>query len=436
MWLRPFIPSVSNLTTRAYYRVTIAGGRVPAKGALLLVANHPNSLLDPALVAAAARRSVRFLAKAPLFTDKRIGFLVRSSGSIPVYRRIDDPDSMDGNQDMFRSVFEALKNDLGIALFPEGISHSEPSLAKLKTGAARIALGAFEHTQETFPIIPVGMVLAEKDVFRSRALVTVGEPIEWEDLAPRGQTDRHAVVELTRRIDTAIRDVTVNLETWEDKPIVECAEQIWSAEFNSDETAPEKLGRLRTASDLLSSVRQSHDARWWDLLKDIESHRRRLGVLRITPSDLSVNTRIGTAFRWTLGRLYLLAPISLILAVVGHLVFLIPYKTTGFIANRSGADEAEISTWKLFLGIPLYVGWVFLVSIATGLLFGPLVAVAVAALAPIVGVTGLWIRERWKGASQAARRFFLLRERSDLVAELRSQQKDIADRMAELVRYL
>ena len=67
---------------------------------MLLVANHPNSLLDPAMVAVAARRPVRFLAKAPLFSDRLVGFLVRGAGSIPVYRKSDDPSQVGRNEEM------------------------------------------------------------------------------------------------------------------------------------------------------------------------------------------------------------------------------------------------------------------------------------------------------------------------------------------------
>jgi hypothetical protein len=104
----------------------------------------------------------------------------------------------------------------------------------LKTGAARIALGTFALHRQTFPIIPVGLVLRQKDRFRSRAAVVFGQPIGWDDLAPRGTQDREAVRTLTDRIETGLRQVTVNLERWEDEPLVECAESIWRAEWDTD----------------------------------------------------------------------------------------------------------------------------------------------------------------------------------------------------------
>src|SRR5687767_14443711 len=128
MWLAPFLSHVSNAALRVYYRLHRAGGAVAPNGPVLLVANHPNSLLDPAMVALAARRPVRFLAKAPLFTDPLVGFLVRGAGSIPVYRKADDPSQVSRNEEMFRAVHDALGGGAAGGIFPEGVSRSERSL--------------------------------------------------------------------------------------------------------------------------------------------------------------------------------------------------------------------------------------------------------------------------------------------------------------------
>src|SRR3989304_4286511 len=76
----------------------------------------------------APRRPVRFLAKAPLFGDLKTGWMMRAVGAIPVYRRVDDPTLMDRNTDMFRAVYVSLARGAAVGIFPEGESHSEPSM--------------------------------------------------------------------------------------------------------------------------------------------------------------------------------------------------------------------------------------------------------------------------------------------------------------------
>lgn len=136
------MPLLSELAVRSYYRVTVAGARLPVTGPVLVVANHNNSLVDPGLVAAMAGRNVRFMAKSPLFTHPLIGWLIKGVGSVPVYRQQDDPTKISQNLDSFRDVHKVLAEGDVVGIFPEGISHSMSRLAPLKTGAARIALGA------------------------------------------------------------------------------------------------------------------------------------------------------------------------------------------------------------------------------------------------------------------------------------------------------
>ncbi|MDH5198192.1 MAG: 1-acyl-sn-glycerol-3-phosphate acyltransferase, partial [Gemmatimonadota bacterium] len=192
-WLLPILPPVARAAASVYYRIRYVGEPVPRTGPVLLVANHPNSLLDPMLVVATAGRPVRFLAKAPLFHDPKTAWLVKSAGAIPVYRRADDPSQVEKNVDAFDAVYAELARGAAVGIFPEGLSHSEPALGPLKTGAARMALGAARLTGGAFPIVPVGLVLRRKDEFRSSAYVVTGAPVAWDDLAHRGVDDADAV---------------------------------------------------------------------------------------------------------------------------------------------------------------------------------------------------------------------------------------------------
>jgi hypothetical protein len=82
VWLLPAFSALSRNILKLFYRLSLSGEGVPERGPVLLVANHPNSLLDPAMVAAVARRPVRFLAKAPLFGHPGLGWLVKGAGAL------------------------------------------------------------------------------------------------------------------------------------------------------------------------------------------------------------------------------------------------------------------------------------------------------------------------------------------------------------------
>lgn len=436
MWLLPVFSPVARLAAGAYYRVRYEGNAIPVTGPVLLVANHPNSLLDPTLVVAAAGRPVRFLAKSPLFTDAKVGWLVRASGAIPVYRRADDPALMDRNQDAFRAVRAELAGGAAVGIFPEGTSHSEPALAPLRTGAARIALGVAERTGAAFPVVPVGLVFRRKDTFRSEAMVLRGTPVAWDDLAPRGLDDTSAVRELTARIEAALRRVTVNLERWEDRPAVEGAVAVWEAVRGERSPPAERVARLELTTRVLAAVRATDDAEGLALAKDLATHLGRLERLGLRPAHLGTDAGLAEGVRWATRRLHLLAPPAAVVAVLGAIPFWPPYRLTGAIVERLDLSEDLRSTWKLLLGVVLYAVWLVLLTVTLGLLLGLPAALLSLVLVPAVALAGLLVRERWRAARGDVRRFFLMRSRRDMIGRLGERQALLARRLeALLARY-
>jgi 1-acyl-sn-glycerol-3-phosphate acyltransferase len=419
-------PRLARLAARTFYRLTVEG-TLPASGPVLIIANHPNSLVDPVLVFAAAERPVRFLAKAPLFDDFRIAWLLRAVGAVPVHRPQDDPSQLSKNADVLGAAGTALASGAAIAVFPEGKSHNEPSLAPLKTGAARIALLAASSIGGAVPIVPVGLNMREKETFRSDGLVLVGKPLEWDDLASRGAGDVEAVRALTARMDDALRDVTLNIERWEDAPVVECAEAVWRAERGRSDEPRERLEHQRVASELLTEIRRDPASRWLPLARAVRHHARSLARLDLTPADLVSDLTADTAVRWSLRRLPLLLLPAFAIAIAGFVLWWIPYRLTGIVAEGIRGERDIRSTYKLFGGIVIYAAWLVALVIVAAVLGGALWAVAVLLLTPALGVAGLWIRERWRSAWRDARRYFILRRHPWRIRDLRRRQRELAE---------
>src|SRR5580704_11052351 len=117
------------------------GGRLPATGPVVLVANHLNGLVDGLLLMATLGRYPRFLGKSTLFRILPLWPFLKLAGVIPVHRAVDGA-AGDQNASAFSTCRKILARQGLVAIFPEGISHNEPSLQPLRTGAARIALEA------------------------------------------------------------------------------------------------------------------------------------------------------------------------------------------------------------------------------------------------------------------------------------------------------
>lgn len=431
MWLLPYLSAVSAAGVRLYYRASRGGESVPPTGPVLLVGNHPNSLLDPAFVAWAARRPVRFLAKAPLFTDRLVGWLVRGSGSIPVYRRTDDPSQMARNDETFRAVFRALAGGSAVALFPEGTSHSEPGLVPLKTGAARIALGALPAVGHPFPIIPVGLVFRAKDRFRSQAHTVVGAPIAWEDLAARSAEDHDAVRELTERIERSMRQVTLNLARWEDEAVVRTAEAVWAAARSVDGSPGARVTRLATTAEALARLRASGDARWDVLARDVREYARILRVLGLRPQDVRADTGINAAVWWAFRRLTVVGIAAGILAAAAVALFWLPYRLTGFVASRMTRDKDTVSTHRVLGGAAIFIAWIGGLAAIAGAVWGWGAAVATLVALPVLGIAGLTAAEHSLRTIVTARRWLVARRGGRRLDAIRARQDELSRRLDE-----
>ena len=74
--------------------------------------------------------------------------------------------------DTFEACYRVLEQGEAVGIFPEGITHDDPQLKTVKTGAARMAL-ELEHRHGGklgLQIVPVGLNLSAKNKYRSEAL--------------------------------------------------------------------------------------------------------------------------------------------------------------------------------------------------------------------------------------------------------------------------
>jgi len=430
--LLPALAPVCSAAVRLFYRFR-AEGTPPGSGPALFVANHPNSIVDAIVVAASVGRPIRFLAKATLFDEPGLGALVRAGGAIPVYRRQDDPELTDRNAQVFQAVHEALAAGDAVGIFPEGLSHSEPALAQLRTGAARISLGAADRRGIRFPIVPVGIVARQKQTFRSQCAALVGKPIPWDDLAGRPESDVEAVRELTDRIERGLRAVTVNVERLEDRGIVECAEAIFASEQKLDASQETRVRRLREASEILTRLREADPDRVEKLYSDVESFAWTLDVLGVRPRDLDRQARLHSTLGWAarvFGLLFVGGPI----AVAGHVVFFLPYQLTDWISTRPQIRLERQSTWKLLGGAVVYLGWIALLSLVAGIALGPRWAIAAAVGLPALAIVTQFVRDHWRAARVQARRYLVLRREGRVRERLLQRRAQLARALEELRR--
>src|SRR5215203_6836634 len=235
------ILAIFGIALKLFFRriETVNADSVPSGTGVIFVMNHPNGLVDPALVFTALPRRISFLAKSTLFKMPVISFLLKTVEALPVYRKLDAGEDVSKNQKTFEAAQDRLRNGGSIALFPEGVSHNSPKLLPMKTGAARIALGAVsvgEGEKIDLRIVPVGLYYTNKTTFRSEVVLHFGESFSVAPvgLDEDGQPPRDAVKDLTTKIEEALKEVTLNAETEAELHTAAIAEQIFTAASEED----------------------------------------------------------------------------------------------------------------------------------------------------------------------------------------------------------
>ena len=223
--LRLVFTGLLRVAFRLYFRsINIQGlERFPQHGSVLLVANHPNSLLDPAILVTLLPRPIHFGASIIIFKGSFVRIL-EAFGAIPLVRAQDDRQGMGGNIGAFKKFSRLLRDGQIVAIFPEGITQDEPHLAPFKTGPARIALQA-ESAKDfalQLAVVPVGLQFEPRRQFRGDAFIRIGEPFTITDLAQAYAEDSHRAAEaLTDRIVAGIERVAYHVESTDKIPFVE-----------------------------------------------------------------------------------------------------------------------------------------------------------------------------------------------------------------------
>jgi len=425
--------ALARLLLHVFYReVEVRGAEhVPREGPVLFVANHGNSLVDPMVLLALLPRMPRFLAKHTLWGNPAVRPLLALAGSVPVYRRQDGDTAR--NDETFATCFAVLARGGAVALFPEGLSHDAPALQPLRTGAARIALGAREAGSAPVAVVPVGLTFEEKGRFRSRLLVSIGEPLR---ATPDADDTEEPARALTAGIESGLRDVTLNFDSWHTARLVERAAEIYAAGDGRPLPGRAPLAERFSLQSAFGAGHEAARAKHPGRVAALEARAQRYdGMLRaLRLRDDHVTAR----YPWRHALAYVGERLSTLLlrlpfAVVGLALHWLPYRAPGLVASRVRHSGDLPATYKILTGLFLFpVVWAVYAGIAAWL-WGGGAAALVALGAPATGWIALRFAERNESFWGELRAYLTLRLFPERAAELRGLRAEIREELRALV---
>ena len=426
------------LVQRIFFRsVEVVGAeRLPRDRPLVLVANHVNGLIDPVLLLGPLPVRPRLLAKSTLWKNLVVRPFANWAGAIPVYRQQDRVDTAQ-NEETFTRCHEVLAEGGALALFPEGKSHSEPALQPLKTGLARIVLGA----ERRFPglgtrIVPIGLTFDEKQTFRSRALVQVGEPIDPEPEILLDKEDNQAAVRsLTARVSEALEEVTLNYGNWEDARLIAHAAEIYG---RADVALPgrrhlaEAFPIQRAFIEGYEDLRQRFPERVEKVVEAVRSYDRLLNALHLRDDQVAAAYPFSPVLRFV-GRSLLRLLFHLPLAIMGTILNWQTYRLIGLVAPpvARGVPD-QVATYKLFGAVLFFpLTWITEAVLAARWL-GWWAAPLTLLLAPLAGWAALLFHETHNTFWREAWAYLLLRTRRRVAEQLKACRETVLREVGEL----
>jgi glycerol-3-phosphate O-acyltransferase / dihydroxyacetone phosphate acyltransferase len=434
-----FVERLARLLASLFFRSVEVEGRehIPRGVPLVVVANHHNSLVDPLLVFATLGVRPRFLAKSTLWDVPGIRQLLDLAGAVPVYRRQDEGVDTTKNDETFTRCFDELAAGGSIALFPEGISHDAPALAPLKTGAARIVLGAMrERGVTSLLVLPVGLTFDEKGIFRSRVLVRVGEPIDPGAWQRADEHDpREATRSLTAAIGRALTRVTLNYPSHEEASLLEQASDVFAArerELPARMALAEAFALRRAAIASYERLLARDPQRALAVRARLADYAARIEALGLRDEHVAARYPREEVLAYSVGSAALLFW-WLPLAALGTFFNWIPYRLVGLAAGRAKSRDLP-ATVKLFGGFFVFpITWVVWAVLA-GMAFGAGAAFGVLFLAPATGWYAMRFQERYERFFDDAVAYLRVKWRRRRVAELKSERDALHTEVSALVK--
>ncbi len=386
--------------------------------------------MDGLVVMRVAGRTVRPLAKASLFHQPLIGHVLEGLNAIPIYRPQDYPGETWRNEASFEAAVAALHQREAVLIFPEGLSHSEARLARMKTGAARLALEAEEAVGWSLGlrVVPLGLTYQRKHAFRGRVAAAVGRPLEVADWREERQRDEWGAVEsLTEAMREALEKVTLNLPTPEDRELIETAEALYVTQMGLAKPrarpglAP-RLPRLQRFAEALAWLHVADEPRYRRLIVAVRNYRRRVALLGVAEGELPTRFPPASVLRYTLVQGFVLL-VGFPLAALGVVAWYLPFRSPRVsLAVYRPAYEA-VASFKLataLLAFPLaYV--VYLVAAWWIAAWPGLLAVGVTL--PLAGLVALQWRDRWRTVREDTRVFWRSLRRRSLRDQILSKRQ-------------
>lgn len=415
---------IIGLGIRLYYREIRVKNkeRLNQIGGKIIIANHPNTMMDGWIISYITKEPIYFMAKGTFFNSPFKKWLLKGLGLIPINRASESATKGVKNTDSFEACYRLLEEGKTVVIFPEGTSYKEMQLRELKSGTARIALEVAKREKIKSPILvlPIGLVYTEAEAFRSSVLVSVGEAISPEPyLDLFKQNSSKAARGLTDVFTKKLSSLLVNAKSNSYDGLVDRIIALYGKSkmrFNG-KNMEKDIDFIKSINSRINDISEKNPRELEFIQLELNEIQMELDKLHISPAFLDRNYRSVMFIRQIIQSILALV-LGLPFFIYGIVHNGIPYKFVDFIIPKLIKDIEYFAPVAVLMGLVLYplnyFGFVFLVDYFFDLTFWEKVLYFFSM--PIFGLI--------------AYRFFLytsyISVKTDFVIEMKTQKDKIA----------
>ena len=238
---------------------------IPKKGAVLMVSNHKNALIDPLLIATSVKRNIHFLTRASAFKIRLVHWFLSTLNMIPIYRMRDGKETLAKNEAIFNKCYNILNNRKCLLIFPEGTHDIKRWVRPLSKGFTRITFGALEQNENLeLNIVPIGLNYTNATDFAESVSIYYGKPILANKFYNKAELN-NSILTLKTEVYEKLKELTTHIES---ENYDETIEKLGKIDYLNPIKVNNNISEL-TDEKFQSSSRRKEPSLLWKLLKNI-----------------------------------------------------------------------------------------------------------------------------------------------------------------------
>ena len=436
-----FLHLLLNIAVRSYFKnITVKkAASIPDAGPMIIVANHPSTFLDPIVIGLQMKQEIYFLSKAEVFKSSFAKWLFPKFNMIPVHRKQDDPTQMHKNEETFDKCYEHLAKKGTIMIFPEGVSLTQRKLEKIKTGAARIALGAEAANGYTLgvKILTVGLNYSNPHKFQSNLFINMDKPVDVLDFAEKHKHDPFkAVHELTDLIRQRIEQHIIMIQDEETDKLIKNIETIYKSKL-IEATVDENIKSLsekeqdfamtKRIVEAVNYFKEHQPKRVVRISKMADDYFTSLERLHLNDRLLKNFSKSGSVFARAMGT-FLYLVLGFPFWLFGFINNYLPYKLPYFITN----SITKIQDWRgaLFVSLGVFTFIIFYslqIYLVQHFFHNGYITLAYFIFLPVSGFFAFAYYRKFTNVRGNWMVFSLFMKRATLISQLITARKNIVD---------